>query len=253
MNNTSEYLRYEKVSDGTAYFDIPISSSLYKRILDEINKVAPTSTDNFSMHQIGDQKKTSFLTNNFKESQTIVSPDPQVLSYIVQAEKEIREKIVSQYESEIRSLIRQDEFLDGETSQSERHMLEAYANGHIDYVTEAIKALKYLKVKKGRPVGRENFNQVNGFANLDGIILHEGGHCLHNKKMHLESTLVDLKNMTMTKADKIIAGEVSEYATTNYNEFLQEVFSGILCGDKYSQDVMTLYKKLGGVIPAGIR
>lgn len=122
-----------------------------------------------------------------------------------------------------------------------------------DYVTEAIKALKYLKVKKGRPVGRENFNQVNGFANLDGIILHEGGHCLHNKKMHLESTLVDLKNMTMTKADKIIAGEVSEYATTNYNEFLQEVFSGILCGDKYSQDVMALYKKLGGVIPAGVR
>ena len=88
---------------------------------------------------------------------------------------------------------------------------------------------------------------------MDGIILHEGGHCLHNKKMHLESTLVDLKNMTMTKADKIIAGEVSEYATTNYNEFLQEVFSGILCGDKYSQDVMALYKKLGGVIPAGVR
>lgn len=138
MNNTSEYLKYEKVSDGTAYFDIPISSSLYKRILDEISKAAPTSTDNFSMHQIGDQKKASFQTNNFREPQTVVSPNPQVLSYIVQAEKEIREKIVSQYESEIRSLIRQDEFLDGETSQSERHMLEAYANGHIDYVTEAI-------------------------------------------------------------------------------------------------------------------
>lgn len=122
-----------------------------------------------------------------------------------------------------------------------------------DYIVEAKNALKTIRRKNGRAAGRENFNRVNGFAGLDGAILHEGGHCLHNYKMHSDSKFMDLKNREMTDEDRIIAREVSAYATTKYSEFLQEVLSGILCGDKYSKNVMDLYKKLGGVIPTGVK
>ena len=122
-----------------------------------------------------------------------------------------------------------------------------------DYIVEAKNALKTIRRKNGRAAGRENFNRVNGFAGLDGTILHEGGHCLHNYKMHSDSKFMDLKNREMTDEDRIIAREVSAYATTKYSEFLQEVLSGILCGDKYSKNVMDLYKKLGGVIPTGVK
>jgi hypothetical protein len=53
-------------------------------------------------------------------------------------ESKVRKNIISRYINEIKILIRQDEFIDGEFSQSELYMDDAYDKGQIDYVTDAL-------------------------------------------------------------------------------------------------------------------
>lgn len=49
-----------------------------------------------------------------------------------------REKIILRYANEIRILIQQDEFIDGEVSRSEQYMIEGYEQGQLDFITEAL-------------------------------------------------------------------------------------------------------------------
>ena len=46
-----------------------------------------------------------------------------------------------------------------------------------------------------------------------------------------------------------IASQVSKYATTNGVEFLSETYAGLVYGNTYTQEVMDLYNRYGGLQP----
>lgn len=87
------------------------------------------------------------------------------------------------------------------------------------------------------------------------VIYHEIGHCLHylegakwvevNITGILSSEKQALFNEFKNKYTHI-AKQVSDYACTSPSEFVAEVFAKSLDGQKFSGDVMTLYKKYGG-------
>jgi hypothetical protein len=60
--------------------------------------------------------------------------------------KAFRDEQITQLVNEISILIRHDEFLDGEISQSEMFMEEAYANNQMEYVIEALMQIYYANL-----------------------------------------------------------------------------------------------------------
>lgn len=46
-----------------------------------------------------------------------------------------------------------------------------------------------------------------------------------------------------------VASAVSRYAQMNGEEFVSEVFAGLMCGVKYDKDILDLYSRLGGKKP----
>lgn len=57
--------------------------------------------------------------------------------------KAFRDEQITQLVNDISILIQHDEFLDGEISQSEKFMEEAYANNQMEYVIEALMRIYY--------------------------------------------------------------------------------------------------------------
>ena len=99
----------------------------------------------------------------------------------------------------------------------------------------------------------------------DRIIYHEMGHLQDLLKMKNDITSKPLKYLINSIRDKLnilptkghsdfkkdkkiqeIAGKVSEYAKTNEREFIAEVYSGLVSGRSFSDDVLALYEKYCG-------
>jgi len=102
-------------------------------------------------------------------------------------------------------------------------------------------------------------------------VLHEFGHCLH-AYLHPDrflacNRIAQLRNEGSTKPEdsdffsplpstrdfKVLSGEivrisrlVSGYASKHPLELIAEVFSGVLMGESFSEEVMTAYAALGG-------
>lgn len=139
MSNRSVSGNFVKLVDGSTFYYFPISSSLHRSITESFEIKKDASTDSgFSAQQSTEMKQASFQTTNFKDTKKTLSFGTAVLDYIAQAKIETRDKIVSQYANEIRGLIQQDEFFDGEVSQSEHYMIEAYERGQMDYIADAL-------------------------------------------------------------------------------------------------------------------
>ena len=91
---------------------------------------------------------------------------------------------------------------------------------------------------------RENPLKQKGAVGLDEYVLHEQGHSDCYKRMAYDK----LKNPHKFNDEEYDAArKVSEYATYDSSEFLQETFAGIMSGDKYSAPTMRLYFKNGGI------
>ena len=90
-------------------------------------------------------------------------------------------------------------------------------------------------------------NKGDVYINIDKIyeksqkfmICHEFAHFLYNKNNKT-------KNNNFNENEKKIASEVSEYSKKNPEEFVAEVYAGIITGAKYSSKVMKLYAKYNG-------
>lgn len=76
-------------------------------------------------------------------------------------------------------------------------------------------------------------------GSLSGVIRHEMGHAKHK-------ILSDSAKVLSESQKVMIKYKVSEYASTNANEFVAEVYSAMSVGKKYDAEVMNLYKKYGG-------
>ena len=139
INKISREL-FIKSRDGSTVYYLPESSSLRRAIIEVFEEQEDASTnDNYLKDQLNKKKQQSLYTNNFGENKK--STDlygAAILDYIAQSEAEAREKIILRYANEIRILIQQDEFIDGEVSRSEQYMIEGYEQGQLDFITEAL-------------------------------------------------------------------------------------------------------------------
>ena len=100
----------------------------------------------------------------------------------------------------------------------------------------------------------------NKFVGSERYIFHELGHLVHEKSYALHDKCCTLDaykqaNMEPTKMlkdflanpeEQRIAKSVSGYAASSPNEFVAETFSYLIKGEKFTKEVMDLYKKYGG-------
>lgn len=139
MTNKTLQKFFIKFIDGSTTYYLPISSSLRRAVVEAADVEEDTSTSSdYPSYQPKDKNQLSPQTNNFKSKRSTTLFETAILDYIAQSEAEIREKAISQYENEIRILIRQDEFIDGEVSRSERYMKEGYEQGQLDFIADAL-------------------------------------------------------------------------------------------------------------------
>ena len=85
----------------------------------------------------------------------------------------------------------------------------------------------------------------NGFYSTDNeyhLLYHEIGHWFHGVKNREAFEKLRNTKLSFNFAEK----EVSQRATKNALEFIAEVFAGLMCGKKYNELIMELYKTLGG-------
>lgn len=83
---------------------------------------------------LGNETRIKIISRNTSEGMPIYYNDTDI-------EKEMqafRNRKIMRLSHEINLIINHDEYLDGEISQSEIFMKNAYANGQMDYVTEAL-------------------------------------------------------------------------------------------------------------------
>lgn len=136
MNKELGFVDYLSRIDDSNIFYSGDNSLVQYTFLDSSEKNINISNENNYLRN--DSWSLSFKTNNFNTKNNVVTFDKKVLGYIAQFEKESRDKIILQYANEIRILIKNDEFLDGELSNSELYMIDAYKQGNLDYVIDAI-------------------------------------------------------------------------------------------------------------------
>lgn len=100
-------------------------------------------------------------------------------------------------------------------------------------------------------LGHSRSLKKNGWLASDharSTVHHEVGHALHRERLgHLD--FQDLRAAGWPgDTEAKIARQVSRYATTHPGEFVAETFSGLVNGERYSDEVMALYKKYNGPV-----
>ena len=113
---------------------------------------------------------------------------------------------------------------------------------------ENVRQTRWLeKIKEWSKLDKENKSEVSDFA--DSI---DADFFIADFQQNYRTGIKGLteERMGQIKPNKIgfrrTASKVSEYATSQEIEFVAETFTGLVYGKKYDDDVMGLYKDLGG-------
>lgn len=96
----------------------------------------------FTETSYGNNTAISNFSYNGSAGNPVFYSDSDIQSEI----KEYRDEKIARLVNEISILIQHDEFLDGEISQSEMFMEEAYSNNDMEYVIEALMRLYYANL-----------------------------------------------------------------------------------------------------------
>jgi hypothetical protein len=96
-------------------------------------------------------------------------------------------------------------------------------------------------------LGESKYQQRKVSAKMTTVVVHEIGHILHEREQSAsfwthKTTWGDEGRPPSTQASK-----VSQYATKSKLEYVAEVFTGLVMGIHYPQDVIDVYLQLGGV------
>jgi HK97 family phage portal protein len=109
------------------------------------------------------------------------------------------------------------------------------------------------RLPAGEPQGSINngFLAGTGSSGRGTIIVHENAHRLHQAAVGEQEfrrfpRIQPRGGTTLSFRDHQVAGQVSRYAQTCEVEFVAETYSGHVAGRRYSDDVYTLYNRLGG-------
>ncbi len=103
-----------------------------------------------------------------------------------------------------------------------------------------------IKNKEELEAVGSRWSKISDFAK-DG---KTGRELLEGNKERFKQALPDLYEHVTNKEIQMTAGEVSEYAKEGVGEFVAEVYAKMINGDKLSDDVLALYKKYNGPLPA---
>lgn len=110
-----------------------------------------------------------------------------------------------------------------------------------EYIREATKRI--LELGKTLSV-REKPLRTNSAVGLDSSVLHELGHSdCHKRALFINPSQIK----TLDDREYYIAREISRYAPTNNDEFLQEAFAAIVSGDELSTPALNMYRQNGGI------
>lgn len=97
---------------------------------------------------------------------------------------------------------------------------------------------EYWMVEEG---GRKIYSTTHPYH----IVRHEYAHYVHN----LINPAAMRKFTLLAEERSLIIAQVSRYAIENSSEMVAEVFAALVDGKKFSQEVMMIYNKYGGIIP----
>jgi hypothetical protein len=81
----------------------------------------------------------------------------------------------------------------------------------------------------------------------DHAVIHEMGHLAHYR--HAPASYANLLQVKFTAEQAATASKVGFYAATEPREFVAETFVLLTVGAKIDEDVLKLYRLLGGVLP----
>lgn len=104
-----------------------------------------------------------------------------------------------------------------------------------------------VEIKNWEKIAEEQFKKGYWAASdKKSIIAHEIGHYLHKKND--PANYIEIRNYVPTDEELEIMGKVSEYSQENPNEFVAEVYSLLLLGqkDKITNEVLMLFYQFGG-------
>ena len=92
-------------------------------------------------------------------------------------------------------------------------------------------------------MAREDYSLQNAVTDEPlGVIYHELGHALHLRGAAPRYTNADWTDKNVAA----LRDRVSNYALRNPSEFVAEVFSGLMSGRTFGEDVMNWYRRFGG-------
>ena len=103
------------------------------------------------------------------------------------------------------------------------------------------------KVKTMFNMFANNF-EAGRYHSLFSEIYHEMGHLQHVTNANSSFSALDKKYEKLFEQSKKTAKKVSEYASTSPCEFVAECYAKMADGIKLDDDIINLYKKLGGVM-----
>lgn len=106
----------------------------------------------------------------------------------------------------------------------------------------ATKYLLQLRRTNGKLIDNGLLQTKNAIG-VDGMVYHELGHCWHSKAIDFQDYERCFTPHEST-ADMLTAIKVSKYASEKKAETIADLIKGLLSGDKYSDDVMTLGNEL---------
>jgi hypothetical protein len=108
----------------------------------------------------------------------------------------------------------------------------------INETSYLIKNPEYMKF-----IGSKN---IKGYStdNIYHPIIHEVGHKNHYDTN--QEQYINIRNTPLSKEELKIANSISQIATKSKGEFVAEVYSGLLNGQKFENSVMELYSKFLG-------
>ena len=119
------------------------------------------------------------------------------------------------------------------------------------------------KLNPGRWVmSKENYAAAKANAKAEAVVVHEIGHIFHERQSSTKFWEIKANRgegggkgkefqeegvaVIPTHAPPILANQVSQYAGTGVIEYVAEVFTGLVYGTRYSDEVIALYVEQGG-------
>lgn len=126
-------LAFAKTDEQTKYRPLSLNSSV--AFNDYEIKEESTSEDSTHDSQF---TGVSNQTRNFSDQRATLEFVKEALGNIANYERKLRSSLISQLTHEIRSIIQQDEFIDGEISHAELYMKEICTNYPIEYILKAL-------------------------------------------------------------------------------------------------------------------